>query len=53
MTGGTRVSAADFFAIAKKLLDHRNGLRAFLFCYVMIHHDVLLTAKLRYSYNDK
>ena len=47
------MSAADFFAIAEKLLDPRNGLRACLFCYFMIHHDVILTAKLRYSYNDK
>ena len=29
------MSAADFFAIAEKLLDHRNGLRAFLFCYYL------------------
>lgn len=47
------MSAVNFFAITEKLLDHRIDLRAFLFCYVMIHHDVLLTAKFRYSYNDK
>lgn len=47
------MSAVNFFAIAEKLLDHRNDLRAFLFCYVMIYHDVILTAKLRFSYNDK
>lgn len=30
ITGGTRLSAVNFFAIAEKLLDHRNDLRAFI-----------------------
>lgn len=27
------MSAVNFFAIAEKLLDHRNDLRAFILCY--------------------
>lgn len=36
MTGGTRVSAVNFFAIAEKLLDHRNDLRAF---FILLFYD--------------